>query len=199
MYVLDSVGCIYLFYLLVRKKNVNVCKWTGNHGVWVDLEDVYTVILILGTLFAALFGGIYYKRGQNPVKKAQKRNESSVYDNLTQYREVEKNTILDILKQKDNQIKSLNARLKQFEPQEELIDENIKNNKKVTWEEIQTLAQQVVPQYAAMLPLMKKQIMEITKDMSSNEILDYVKQFTGNKEPKGQTDPQSAEYNPNWA
>jgi len=165
----------------------------------LDLEDIYTVILILGTLFAAIFAGIYYKKGQNPVKKAQKRNESSVYDNLTQYREVEKNTILDILKQKDNQIKSLNARLKQFEPQEELIDENIKNNKKVTWEEIQTLAQQVVPQYAAMLPLMKKQIMEITKDMSSNEILDYVKQFTGNKEPKGQTDPQSAEYNPNWA
>jgi len=159
------------------------------------MEDIYTVILILGTLFAALFGGIYYKKGQNPVKKAQKRNESSLFDNLTEYREVEKGTILDILKQKDNQIKSLNARLKQIEPQE--VEEL--EQKGVTWEEIQTLVSQAAPQYAVFLPLAKKQIMEMVKGMSMNEVIEYVKQFTGNKESKGTTDPQSLEYRKDWA
>ncbi len=162
--------------------------------------EIIDALVILGVFVSAIIGGLYYKSSLNPVKKAKKRNEMSLFDNLTQYREVEKGTILDILKQKDTQIKSLNARIRVLEPEEEIIvDENIKNNKKVTWEEIQALAQQVVPQYAAMLPLMKKQIMEITKGMTTNEILEYVKQFTGNKQPKGQTDPQSAEYNPNWA
>ena len=159
------------------------------------LEDLYLVILILGTLFASVFGAIWYKNSLNPVKKARKRNEMSLFDNLTDYREVEKATISDILKQKDKQISSLNARLKQFEP----ITEEDSPKKGVTFEEITALVQQTYPKYAMMLPLMKKQIMEMTKGMSLDEILGYVKQLTGNKQSQGQTDPQSAEYNPNWA
>jgi len=153
------------------------------------------VLLILGTFFGAIFAALYYKRGLNPVKKAQKRNESSLFDNLTEYREVEKGTILDILKQKDNQIKSLNARIKQSEPE---IEEE-PQDKAVSFEELQALVNAQYPKYAAFLPLMKKQIMEATKGMSMEEILGYVKQLTGNKQPQGITDPQSAEYNPNWA
>jgi len=80
------------------------------------LEDYLLVILILGLFSGVIFSAIWYKKQQNPVKKSQKKNESSLFDNLTEYREVEKGTILDILKQKDNQIKSLNARIKTFEP-----------------------------------------------------------------------------------
>ena len=80
----------------------------------------------------------------------------SLFDNLTDYREVEKNTILDILKQKDNQIKSLNARMKQFEP---IVDED-GAKKGVTFEEITALVNQSYPKYAMMLPLMKKQIIK---------------------------------------
>ena len=161
------------------------------------MEEITLILLILGTGFASVFTAIYYKKQLNPVKKAQKRNESSLFDNLTEYREVEKGTIMDILKQKDNQIKSLNARIQKFDPD---VDENIKNNKKnVSFEEIQTLVKQAYPQYASFLPLAKKQIMEMTKGMSLDDILAYVGQITGNKEPKGQSDPQSAEYNPNWA
>ena len=159
------------------------------------MEDYLLVILILGTLFSAVFGSIWYKKSLNPVKKAQKRNEMSLFDNLTDYREVEKSTIADILKQKDNQIKSLNARIKQFEP----IVEEDQEKKGVSFEEITALVNQSYPKYAPLLPLMKKQIMDMTKGMSLDEILNYVKTLTGNKESKGQTDPQSAEYNPNWA
>jgi len=160
------------------------------------LEDYLLVILILGSFFGAIFGAIYYKKSLNPVKKAQKRNEMSLFDNLTDYREVEKSTIADILKQKDNQIKSLNARIKTFEP----LDQEDEPKKGVSFEEITALVNQSYPKYAPLLPLMKKQIMEMTKGMSLDEILNYVKQITGNKEPIG--NPQeygSATWNPNSA
>ena len=159
------------------------------------MEELTLIILILGTVFGAVISAIWYKKTLNPVKKSQRRNEMSLFDNLTDYREVEKATIADILKQKDSQIKSLNLRIKQFEP----IEEEDQGKKGVTFEEITTLVNQAYPKYAPLLPLMKKQIMDMTKGMSLDEILSYVKTFTGNKESKGQTDPQSAEYNPNWA
>ena len=162
------------------------------------LEELTLVILILGTLFGAVFSAIWYKNTSSGVKKARKRNEMSLFDNLTDYREVEKATISDILKQKDRQISSLNARIKTFEP--ESVEDNINNNKKsVTFEEITALVSQSYPKYAPLLPLMKKQIMDMTKGMSLDEILNYVKQLTGNKQSQGNTDPQSTEYNPNWA
>jgi len=151
------------------------------------MEDYLLVILILGLFSGAVISAFMFKRGQNPVKKSQKRNESSLFDNLTEYREVEKGTILDILKQKDNQIKSLNARLKQNEP---IVEENEQEQGgSVTFEQITTLVKESYPQYAVMLPLMKKQIMEITKGMSLDEILGYVKQITGNKQSQGQIEP----------
>jgi len=159
------------------------------------MEDITLVILVLGSLFGCIISAIYYKKSINPVKKAQKRNEMSLFDNLTDYREVEKSTIADILKQKDNQIKSLNARLKQIEP----LDEEDQPKKGVSWEEIQTLVKQSYPQYGKYLPLMKKQIMDMTKGMSLEEILDYVKEFTGNKQSQGGVSPESVSFNPNWA
>jgi len=159
------------------------------------MEDYLLVILILGTLFSGIFSAIWYKKSLNPVKKAQKRNEVSLFDNLSDYREVEKNTIIDILKQKDNQIKSLNARIKTFEP---LVEED-QDKKGVSFEEITALVQESYPQYAMMLPLMKKQIMEMTKGMSLDEILGYVKQITGNKQSQGTPNPESSTFNPNWA
>ena len=67
----------------------------------------------------------------------------------------------------------------------------------VTWEEIQALVKTSAPKYAALLPLAKKQIMEATEGMSMEEILTYVKQFTGDKQPQGGT-PQIA-WDPNSA
>jgi len=164
------------------------------------MEELTIVIGIIGSLFVGLLGVYLFTKRTNPVKKAQKRNEMSLFDNLTDYREVEKSTIADILKQKDNQIKSLNARLKQFEPETEVIDENIKNNKKsVSFEEITALVNQSYPKYAPLLPLMKKQIMEMTKGMTLDEILNYVRQITGNKEPAAIVEPKAATYDPNWA
>jgi len=145
-----------------------------------NMEDLTLVILVLGTFFGAIISAIYYKKSLNPVKKAQKRNEMSLFDNLTDYREVEKSTIADILKQKDNQIKSLNARIKQFEP----LDEEDQQKGGVTWEEITALVQHQYPKYSGLLliPGVEKQVMKTTKGMNMDQILQYVKQFTGNQQ-----------------
>jgi len=160
--------------------------------------EIIDGLVILGTFSIAAISALYYKSTLSGVKKARKNNEISVYENLTSYREVEKGTINDILKQKDNQIKSLNARIKQFEPNEQ---EELTNGggKPITFEEIQTLVNQTYPQYAKLLPLMKKQIMDMTKGMTLDEVLSYVKQITGDQQSKGITSPESTTYNPNWA
>jgi len=152
------------------------------------MEDLTVVILVLGTFFPALFAAIYMKKGLNPVKKARKNAETSLYDNLTQYREVEKSTIADILKRKDSEIKSLNVRLKQFEP----LDEEDQQTKGVTFEELQGLVQSQYPKYAVMMPLLKKQIMEATKGMTMEQILTYVKQLTGDKQSSAVSDGSPA-------
>jgi len=159
------------------------------------MEEETIVIVILGVMFMAVFTFLNLIKRQNPVKKAQKRNEMSLFDNLTDYREVEKSTIADILKQKDSQIKSLNIRLKQFEP----LEEEDQSNKGVSWEQLQALVKQSYPKYSMMMLPFKKQIMETTKGMSLEEIITYVKELTGNKESQGQTDPQSLEYRKDWA
>jgi len=160
--------------------------------------EIIEGIVILGTFSIAAISALYYKSTLSGVKKARKRNEISVYENLTGYREVEKSTIADILKQKESQIKSLNARIKQFEPIEQ---EDLTNGggKAITFDEIQTLVSQTYPQYSKLLPLMKKQIMEMTKGMTLDEVLNYVKQFTGSKESQGSTSQTPDGYNPNWA
>jgi len=154
-----------------------------------------TLIIITGMVLMAISGAIIWTNRQNPVKKARKSAEISMFDNLTDYREVEKATIADILKQKESQIKSLNARIKQFEPE---TDEE-PQKKSVSWEEIQALVKTQYPKYAVVLPLFKKQVLDATKGMSMEEILNYVKEFTGNTGSKGYVDPQSSQYNPNWA
>jgi len=156
------------------------------------------IISILGVVFMGIFTGFILLRGQNPVKKAKKRNEISMFDNLTEYREVEKATIGDIIKRKDSEIKSLNARIKQFEPIEQEESTN-QGGKAITFEEIQTLVSQTYPQYSKLLPLMKKQIMDMTKGMTLDEVLNYVKQFTGDQQSKGTTSETPTGYNPNWA
>ena len=86
-----------------------------------------------------------------------------------------------------NELRSLNGKLTRFRDQEPEYDEDgeISNGKQVTWDEITALVNTQFPKYAKLLPLGKKQIMEATKGMTMEEILSYVKQFTGNQQSQG--------------
>jgi len=151
------------------------------------------VLLVLGVFLPLLSVGIWQLNRLNPNKKASKAGDSSIKELY----EVYNTQVSDVLKIKDKSIASLQAKLRNFEETDEEIDPG--NQKMVTFEEISALVQQTYPKYAPMLPLMKKQIMEITKGMTLEQVLEYVKQITGNKQSKGVIEPQSAAYNPNWA
>jgi len=155
--------------------------------------EITEVILFLG-IFISIFTGVMWQLNRlNPNKKANKAGDSSIKELYTVY-----NTqVSDVLKLKDKSIASLQAKLRNFEEQYE--EEDPTNEKQVTFEEITALVKQSYPKYSVMLPAMKKQIMEITKGMSLPQVLDYVQQITGNKQPQAGLSPESAQYNPNWA
>jgi len=151
------------------------------------------VLLVLGVFLPLLSVGIWQLNRLNPNKKANKAGDSSIKELYSVY-----NTqVSDVLKLKDKSIASLQAKLRNFEVEDQESDQG--TEKMVTFEEISALVQQTYPKYAPMLPLMKKQIMEITKGMTLEQVLEYVKQITGNKQSKAASNPESIAYNPNWA
>jgi len=156
--------------------------------------ELIDVLLILGVFFPVFFVGIWQLNRLNPIKKAAKAGDSSIRDLYSVYND----QVSDVLKLKDKAIASLSTKIRNFEEDEEEEPDN--GVKPVTWEEISALVTTHYPKYANLLPLVKKQVMEATKGMSMEEILNYVKQFTGDKEPKGSPiNPESASFNPNWA
>jgi len=152
------------------------------------------VLLILGVFLPLLLVGIWQLNRLNPNKKANKAGDSSIKELYSVY-----NTqVSDVLKLKDKSIASLQAKLRNFEESDE-EEQSTNGGKQVTWEEIQTLVKTQYPKHAALLPLLKKQIMEATEGMSMEEVLNYVKQFTGNQQSQGGINLQSVAYNPDWA
>jgi len=156
--------------------------------------ELNEVILFLG-IFVSVFVVVIWQLNRfNPMKKAARAGDSSIRDLYSVYN----NQVSDVLKLKDKAIASLSAKLRNFEEEEE--EEPDGGVKPVTWQEITALVSTQYPKYANLLPLVKKQVMEATKGMSMEEILQYVKTFTGTKEPQGTSTPvESATYNPNWA
>jgi len=158
----------------------------------MELNDI---LLFLAMFFPIFFVAVWQLNRFNPNKKAAKAGDSSIRDLYSVYN----NQVSDVLKLKDKAISSLQAKLRNYESEDE-EEESDNPVKPVTWEEITALVTTQYPKYASLLPLVKKQIMDATKGMTMKEILTYVKQFTGNQQSKGSSTPiESASYNPDWA
>jgi len=154
--------------------------------------ELNEVLLFLGMFFPIFFVVIWQLNRLNPNKKAQKAGDNSIKELYNVFN----NQVTDVLKLKDKQISSLAAKLRISEEEEEEEDPI---GKPITFEEITALVKQTYPKYAPMLPVFKKQIMEITKGMTLEQVMEYVKQITGNKQSQEGLIPESPEYNPNWA
>jgi len=157
----------------------------------MEIIDVY---LILG-LFVPVFIGLMWQLNRiNPSKTHQKKATNAAESSVSELFAVQTEQIKEIVKSKNNQIKSYQQQLRQTDEEETPGDQ-----KEVTFEEITALVKQSYPKYSPILPMMKKQIMEITKGMTLPQVLDYVKQITGDKQPQEGLSPESEKYNPNWA
>jgi len=162
--------------------------WSGNKGV--ELIELVMNLAVLGVGTGVFLYAINRMSGPKKAKKAGDDGISDLYD-------VYNTQVKDILKIKDSQISSLTSKLKRMEAQE--YDEPESNSEDAKFEEITALVKTQYPKMAPLLIVFKKQIMDATKGMDVKEILGYVKQFTGNKELEGSPDPQSAQFNANWA
>jgi len=156
--------------------------------------ELNEILLILGIFLPLLFVGVWQLNRVNPNRKAVKAGDNSIKEMYNTYNQ----QVQDVLKVKDRQIQSLSTKLRSFESEEE-EEEPDNGVKPVTWEEITALVNSTYPKYVNLLPLVKKQVMDATKGMTMKEILQYVKQFTGNKQSEGTSNPESIAYNPNWA
>jgi len=156
--------------------------------------ELNETLLILGVFIPVFFVVIWQLNRLNPVKKSVKAGDSSV---RSMY-EVYNTQVTDVLKLKDKAISSLTAKLRNLEEDNEKEEED-NGVKPVTFEEITGLVNTKYPKYAKFLPLVKKQVMDATKGMTMQEILEYVKSFTGNQQSQESSNPESVAYNPNWA
>jgi len=121
-------------------------------------------------------------------------------------KEAKNDSIKDLIESKDHtittykkELQMLNGKLARFRQVEDEVEEI--PQKQVSFEEITALANQRFPnnKYIKLLPLFEDQIMEKTKGMSLEQILQFAEQITGNQEPKGSPLPNASIYNPDWA
>jgi len=162
------------------------------------VEDYVFVLIIALIGVFSLIGARMFKPNQakNKVKeKKESANQSlfSIYDDQIQRLKLS-------LRSESGRANRLQA-LRNSELEIESEEEGPGTKKPVSWEEITALVKAKYPnhKYLKLLPLVKDQVMEATSGMTMEEILNYVKEFTGDQESQGISDPQSAVYNPNWA
>jgi len=156
------------------------------------MEDQFIVMTVVVIGVFSLIGVKMLRPGQ--VKTKQKTRISAANDTLDKVNDDTIIRLSDQLKKEAGRANKLQA-LK--DKAEGLEDEE----QGVSFEEIEALVKQNYPKYAMMLhiPGIKKQVMEMTKGMTLQQILEYVGQITGNKKSQGGSDPQSLEYNKDWA
>jgi len=137
--------------------------------------ELNEVLLILGVFLPVFFVAIWQLNRLNPGKKQPKQAQSSADGSVSELFAVQTEQIKEIIRSKNNQIKSYQQQLRQ--DQEENQPES--TGKSATFEEISKLVQTTYPQYAPMLPLFKGQIMKAVKGMSITEIVQYIGTLTG--------------------
>jgi len=160
--------------------------------------ELIEVLLILGVFLPLLFVGIWQLNRVNPNKKAAKAGDSSIKELYSVYND----QVSDVLKIKDKVIASLQAKLRNYEEEnEEEEPEPIADLIKSP--EIQELLKQrgINPSLLNN-PIIQKQIKKYTKGMTIEQVLEIAQQFgllKGSKESQSGIKQESQEYNPNWA
>jgi len=158
--------------------------------------ELLDLIAILGSLGAVLGVVMYGIRRHNPAKTAAKAG----YDSIKTMYETYNTQVKDVLQIKDAQIKRLNAKLQQIEPD---IEEN-STKEPINLDSIAPMLQERgLDPNLLKNPMINKLIKKYTKGMGLDEILAIVDQLgilKRNKQPLGQTSAnEQTAYNPNWA
>jgi len=143
------------------------------------MEDLTLVLLVLGIYIPSFVGVMLaIKRPNTGKKKVQESSSDSVGEMF----DTSSRGYKDIIKVKDNQIRSLAAKLKLNEDEEE--EESIMDHVP-TWEEVKALAEtQGLNPLILEMPIIKPQVKKLIKGMSIEEIsknVNEIKKLLGGK------------------
>jgi len=144
------------------------------------MEENTLIFLILGIYLPSLFAVLYMlKRPKMGKKKAIETSGDTVAEMFT----TSKDGYKDIIKVKDNQIRSLTAKLnldKQEGEDQGLLEQL------PSWEDVKALAKTegINPLYLE-VPMIKKEVKKLIKDMTIGEIAENVSDLKKLAESKG--------------
>jgi len=156
----------------------------------VELIDLLAVIAVLVAVLGGVFGGIIMlKKGEKTTKTAQESISTMYKTYNTQ--------VKDVLQIKDSQIKRLQNKIQQLEPELEQTTENTP----LELGALEKLATERGINPALLKnPIIQKMIKKYTKGMGIEEIIAIAEQFgllKGNKQPESKN-PLLAADNPQF-
>jgi len=132
--------------------------------------ELNEVLLILGIFLPLFFAGIWQLNRLNPNKKAAKAGDSSIKELYNVYN----NQVSDVLKLKDKAIASLSAKLRNFEEETEIEEEQTS----IPLDDLKPLLQQQGINPAILeIPMVRDKIKEFTQGMSITDLISLVSQF----------------------
>jgi len=146
------------------------------------MEENLLVLLILGIYFPSFFGVMYMlKRPKTGKQKVIKESSDTVSDMF----DTSSRGYKDIIKVKDNQIRSLSAKLN-LDKQESGDQDQGLLDQVPTWEDIKAIAKAegIKPLYLE-IPMVKKEIKKLIAGMSIEEIQENVGELKKLAESKG--------------
>lgn len=147
------------------------------------MEDQLLVLLILGVYVPSFVGLLWVlKRPQTGKKRVQEISTDSVSEMF----KTSSSGYKDIVKVKDNQIRSLAAKLNLVTKEEEDQDQGNLLDQEPTWEDIKGFAKAegINPLYLE-IPMIKKEVKKLIKGMSIQEIQENVGEIKKLAESKG--------------
>jgi len=153
-------------------------------------------------LIAISMAGVFILTGLKMLKPNQAKNKvktrkDNANDALDKVNDETIVRLTDQLRKEAGRANKLQALKDKNEGLESDLEES--GHKQVTFEEIEALVKTSYPKYSVMVSLMKNQIMDMAKGKSLEEVIELVKQITGNKQSQGISPQASATWDPNWA
>jgi len=156
----------------------------------VELVDLFAVLAVLGSVLVGVFGGIFMLKKGEKTKKTAQDSISSMYTTYNQQ-------VKDVLQIKDSQIKRLQNKIQQLEPE---ISES-ESNSPLELGALEKLAQERGINPALLKnPMLQKLIKKYTKGMGIEEIIALADQFgllKGNKKSQSEN-PLLTSDNPQY-
>ena len=138
------------------------------------MEDQILVLLILGVYVPSFVGLLWVlKRPQTGKKRVQEQSSDSVSEMF----DTSSRGYKDIVKVKDNQIRSLAAKLKLTE-ESEGQDQGSLLDQEPSWDDIKALSKtQGINPLLLEIPMVKKEVKKLIRGMSIQEIAENVGEF----------------------